>query len=112
MDKKEILRVLVDVKKGNIGLFEGVKILSLMGEKEIGGSDALPSNGALHIVRECNVSGDSSDKEASVNGSLEKRTSNGNGCEYCLGGKILPVYRNGTLNSMDCFCVKATVEEE
>ena len=31
------------------------KILSLMGEKEIGGSGADSSDGDLHIVRECNA---------------------------------------------------------
>ena len=58
------------------------EILSLMGEKETGGSGALPSNGDLHGVRECNVSGAESDKEASVNCSLEKITDTDNKCEH------------------------------
>ena len=76
--------------------------LSLMGEKEIGGSGALPSNGDLHGVRECNVSGTNSDKEASVNGSLEKRTETENevlmiGCSGC-GTLIFTNVLNGLCN--------------
>ena len=78
-------KILQKVREHKINIHDGKdQILSLMGEKEIGGSGALPSDGDLHGVRECNVSGADSDKEASVNGSLEKRTDTENFCSCDL----------------------------
>ena len=102
-------KILQKVREHKINIHDGKdQILSLMGEKEIGGSGALPSDGDLHGVRECNVSGADSDKEASVNGSLEKRTETENevlmiGCSGC-----------GTLiftNVLNGLCNKCLVEE-
>ena len=66
--------------------YQLIKILNI--EKEIGGSGAASSNGDLHSVRECNVSGEAESTEAHVNGSLEKRTFDENICTGCYGTGI------------------------
>ena len=64
-------------------IYDGTaQILSLMDEKELGGSGADSSNGDLHGVRECNVSDKAESTEAHVNGSLEKITDTENERPY------------------------------
>ena len=58
-------------------------LLSLMGEKELGGSGALPSNGDLHSVRDSHASDIESTEEVGGNGSLEKITDTENKCVNC-----------------------------
>ena len=84
MKNEIVLKILCQFRANEIDIVEAhSEILSLMGEKEIGGSGATPSNGDLHGVRECNVSGENSDKEAPINGSLEKITKARKLCKRC-----------------------------
>ena len=80
---RKIFNITIRVRTGEISASTAAdKILSLMVEKEIGGSGALHSNGDLHGVRECNVSGEAESTGAPVNGSLEKITEAKEVCAY------------------------------
>ena len=108
MDKLDI--ILNKVQMRRIGLHSArVEILSLMGEKEVGGSGALPSDGDLHGVRECNASDEAESTEAPVNGSLEKRTDTENICDHPLYQILGCPFNNR--ECLDCeYFPKANVE--
>ena len=73
-----LYKILQKVREHKINIHDGHdQILSLMGEKEIGGSGADSSNGDLHGVRDSHASGEDESTEAPVNGSLEKITKDG-----------------------------------
>ena len=80
----KIFDINIKVRLGEITASESAdKILSLMGEKEVGGSGALPSNGDLHGVRDSHASELEVTEEVRSNGSLEKRTDTENLCLNC-----------------------------
>lgn len=82
MNKKELIRRLdICLIEGYISPNDMRHLLSLMDEKESGGSDATSEHGDLHSVRGSHASGEDSNTEASVNGSLEKITHKREHCQ-------------------------------
>ena len=86
--KNDIARILIRFRDGELFLNETCdKILSLMGENEVGVSDAPEvKHGVLHDVGESHASGETTTLSEHTSGAaLEKRTSDENDF-YCENG--------------------------